>query len=179
MGPARRLLRLSRALPPLQRGPGAADPGARARPPTPRVCGTWKGQGEASGPVEGPWRPENGSLFPGVMWEPRTGEASISLFRLYFVYSRCLPPAPADSRTVLGGGRHKSPLLAPRETVSGKGHSGKWGFTWGIIGPPSPPRDGPGQGWSISLGLQGSKRMCCSRDFRVLRFVVDGLTAPS
>lgn len=144
MGPARRLLRLSRALPPLQRGPGTADLGARAWPPSPRICGTWKGQGENSGPVEGRWRPENGSLSPGVMWEPRTGEASISLFRLYFVYSRRICPQPLRMAALYWvGGRHKSPLLTPRETVSGEGHSSKWGFTWDITGPPL-----PSEGWA-------------------------------
>lgn len=112
MGPARRLLRLPRALPPLQRGPGTAGPGARPRPPRPRVCGTWKGQGLDSGPVEGTRRPENGSLSPGVMWEPPTGEASISLSPVF-----CLTPAvcPPPRRWPHCLGWHKSPLPSGKQ----------------------------------------------------------------
>lgn len=56
--------------------------------------------------MEGPRRPENGSLSPGVMWEPPTGEASISLSPVF-----CLPP-PLQM-AILGGGGDKSPLFAP------------------------------------------------------------------
>lgn len=135
MGPARRLLRLPRALPPLQRGPGTAGSGAgsgaRPRPPRLRVCGTWKGQGLDSGPVEGTRRPENGSLSTGVMWEPPTGEASISLSPVFCLTPAVCPPPPQVA--ALSGVAQV--FFALRETVSGEGHSGQWGFTWDIKGP--------------------------------------------
>lgn len=82
--------------------------------------------------MDGPQRPENGSLSPGVMWESPTGEASISLFRLYFV-------CPGPCRwlyCMCVGGAQVSFVRPPGETVSGEGHSGQWGFTWNIRGPP-------------------------------------------
>lgn len=70
------------------RAQGLTPRGARPQRPRPRVPAPCKGQGEYSGPVEEPRRPENGSLSPGVLWESRIGEASVSLFRLYFVCPR-------------------------------------------------------------------------------------------
>lgn len=57
-----------------------------------------------------------------------------------------------------GGGQvfvHRPP---PRTTVSGEGHSGQWGSPGILEGAPSLWRGGPGLGWGITFGLQGSNR---------------------
>uniref|UniRef100_A0A9L0QZN2 Homeobox C6 n=1 Tax=Equus caballus TaxID=9796 RepID=A0A9L0QZN2_HORSE len=68
-GPSPPRLRLPRARPPLRAAQALTPRGSRPRPPSP-AC---EGPGASGGPVEGPRRPENRSLSPGVMWEPPTG----------------------------------------------------------------------------------------------------------
>lgn len=124
-------------------GPWGSCPGKQGCGRPGRACGTRQGPGEYIGTVEGPWRPERGSLSPGIIWEPPIGEASVSLFCLYFVR---LCPSGWQHWCVWGGIRGTQVAFVPsqKKTVSEEGYSGQCRFTWDIGGAPSHRRGGSG-----------------------------------
>lgn len=120
------------------------------------------------GQWRGPRRPENGSLSPGVLWEPPTGEVSISLSPVFCLpppLSATAPPPPPAlqmaAMTWLGVGGQVSFVRPPLEEFPEKATQDS-GYSPGILeGAPSLRRGGPGESSSIYLGLQGSKQICC------------------
>lgn len=144
---------LSRNGPSPPPAPAAArSPAAQARP-----WGWRSGNQAAAGRVSSLWdlkrargvqwdcggarEPENGSLSLGVLWEPPTGEASISLSPVF-----CPPLAPVDGCTDVAGWGAQIPFVIPERKGFPEKAIQASGDSPGILAGPPPPIRGAGLG---------------------------------